>query len=369
MKYIDEYRSLPIVQKLVQAIHSLTTKPWTLMEVCGGQTHTIMRCGIHDLLPKKIRLIHGPGCPVCVTPLNLIDHALQIASKPNTILCSFGDMLRVPGSQESLLTKKAKGADIRFVTSPLDALHLAQSNPSKEVVFFAIGFETTAPMTALIAEQARLLHLKNLSLLVAHVLVPPALHFLLQQPDNEVEGFLAAGHVCTISGFQEYELLSSTYRVPIVVTAFEPVDILQGIYLTIQQLETKQHRVLNQYDRSVQKEGNTPARHLMNQVFRIVDRQWRGMGLIPSSGLDLRDEYAPFNAALRFPFQQSETVPSQSSCISGLILQGKKRPSDCPHFGSSCRPETPLGAPMVSSEGACAAYYRYGTHSDSSRYS
>lgn len=354
MKYTDEYRQPDLVKHWARAIQKCTTKEWTIMEVCGGQTHAIMKFGLHALLPKTIRLIHGPGCPVCVTPINLIDHAIHIASLPNTIVCSFGDMLRVPGSVTNLLTMKAKGADIRLIYSPLEALEIAKNNPHKQIVFFAIGFETTAPANGMAVYQAKERNITNFSLLSAHVLVLPALHFLKQQPGNEVQGFLAAGHVCTVTGYKQYHSL----KLPIVVTGFEPVDILQGIYTCIQLLEHNECHVVNQYRRSVNEQGNIPAQNIMKKVFQVIDRIWRGIGVIPKSGLDLAHTYEEYNAALRFPVK-TETTCANNGCISGLVLQGKKRPHDCPFFGKSCSPLNPLGAPMVSSEGACAAYHNW----------
>ena len=358
MKYVDEFRQPHLVGKLSEALHAITTKSWTIMEVCGGQTHSIVKFGLHQLLPEKIRLIHGPGCPVCVTPIHLIDHTVYIARQPNAILCSFGDMLRVPGSSTDLLTLKAKGSDVRIVHSPLEAVKVAEKNPEKQVVFFAVGFETTAPANAMAVFQAKQLGLKNFSILASHVLVPPALRFLLNSPGNEVQGFLAAGHVCTITGYQEYHELSALHRTPIIVTGFEPLDILQGLYLCIQQLEKGESLVMNQYRRSVKEEGNLPAQHRLNDVFKIVDREWRGIGKIEASGLCLQEAYADYDASIRFPFNQPFLHPD-NGCISGLVLQGKKKPSECPLFGKQCTPENPLGAPMVSTEGACSAYYQY----------
>lgn len=358
MKYIDEFRQPSSVKRWADALHVITTQPWTIMEVCGGQTHAIVKFGLQALLPKNIRLIHGPGCPVCVTPVEIIDHALHIASLPGVIFCSFGDMLRVPGSHTNLLTLKAKGADVRIVHSPLDALKIAEDNLNKAVVFFAVGFETTAPPNAMAAYQAKKRGLSNFSLLASHVLVPPALEFLLQSQDNEVQGFLAAGHVCTVTGYTHYHRLSREHQVPIVVTGFEPLDILQGLYFCVEMLEKGEYAVVNQYQRCVQEQGNISAQTILEDVFKIVERPWRGIGSIPSSGLGLQDRYADFDAALRYPM--TETVASQDNgCISGLILQGKKTPCECPLFGNQCTPETPFGAPMVSNEGACAAYYHY----------
>jgi hydrogenase expression/formation protein HypD len=333
------------------------------MEVCGGQTHSIIKHGIDQLLPENINLIHGPGCPVCVTPLEYIDKALAIASVPDVIFCSFGDMLRVPGTDQDLLALKARGADIRIVYSPLDAVQIAQQNSDREVVFFGVGFETTAPTTALAAYQARQLNLLNFSLLICHVRVPPAIEVLLESPSNTVQGFLAAGHVCAIMGYTEYLPLADQYRVPIVVTGFEPVDILQGIYLCTKQLEEHRHDVENEYSRVVKKEGNQAARQLMQKVFEVVDRNWRGLGLIPESGLELRPEFSPWNAEKRFSVHTMHTCEPKS-CRSGEILQGLLKPDQCSEFGGRCTPEHPLGATMVSSEGTCSAYYRYRRHTN-----
>lgn len=358
MKYVDEFRQSALVKQWADALHAITTRPWTMMEVCGGQTHAIVKFGLQALLPKEIRLIHGPGCPVCVTPVESIDHALYIASIPEVILCSFGDMLRVPGSYTNLLAMKARGSDVRIVHSPLDAIKIAEDNPNKEVVFFAVGFETTAPPNAMAVYQAKKRGLKNFSLLASHVLVPPALEFLLQSHDNEVQGFLAAGHVCTITGYRHYHRLVHAHQVPIVVTGFEPLDILQGIYFCVEMLEKGTYAVVNQYQRCVLEQGNVSAQALLEDVFQVVERPWRGIGTIASSGLGLQAQYADFDAALRYPMK--ETMPSQDNgCISGLILLGKQKPSACPLFGKQCTPETPFGAPMVSNEGACAAYYHY----------
>jgi hydrogenase expression/formation protein HypD len=358
MKFVDEYRDATTAQDCAQAIARITTRPWTIMEICGGQTHAIVKFGIDELLPDNITLIHGPGCPVCVTPIALIDQAIVIASQPNVIFCSFGDMLRVPGTAQDLLSIKATGGDIRIVYSPVDCLKIAQENPHKQVVFFGVGFETTAPATAMAVYQAAQQNIPNFSMLVSHVLVPPAMEAILSAPHRKVQGFLAAGHVCTIMGYTEYEAIAPKYQVPIIVTGFEPVDILQGIYLCIKQLESGQAQVENQYSRSVRKEGNQPAQNILKEVFEIVPRQWRGIGEIAQSGLNLKPKYAQFNAANRFDLTgiQSEESPD---CMSGLILQGIKKPHDCEAFGKRCTPEHPLGAPMVSSEGACAAYYRY----------
>ena len=362
MKYIDEYRDAEAAEKLRRAIRSVTTRNWTLMEVCGGQTHAIVKFGIDELLPDEIRLVHGPGCPVCVTPLELIDKAIAIASKPNVIFCSFGDMLRVPGSKKDLLMVKAAGGDIRIVYSPLDAVKIARKNPDKEVVFFAVGFETTAPANAMAVRQAKELGVRNFSILVSHVLVPPAIEAILSSPQCLVQAFLAAGHVCTVMGYEEYGPLAEKYGVPIVVTGFEPVDILQGIYMCVKQLEEGRAEVENQYARSVRREGNLPAMDLIREVFRIVPRKWRGVGEIPESGLGLTQEYAEFDAEERFTVSHY-TAEEPEECISGLVLQGIKKPNECPAFGTRCTPEHPFGATMVSNEGACAAYYRYRRHS------
>lgn len=358
MKYIDEFRNSESVQKLAAQIQKITTQPWRLMEVCGGQTHSIVKNGLDQILPPEITLIHGPGCPVCVTPLEQIDKALQIAKRPEVIFCSFGDMLRVPGSDGDLFRIKAGGGDIRIVYSPLDAVRLAKENPEREVVFFAVGFETTAPANAMAVFQADKQGLKNFSVLVSHVLVPPAIQAVMSSPDTQVNGFLAAGHVCTIMGMSEYHSLADQYKVPIVVTGFEPVDILKGILACVQQLESKKHLVENQYARIVKTDGNPTARKIVDQVFSIGDRSWRGIGMIPQSGLHLSEKYASFNAETKFGVSHIKTQ-EPSVCISGLVLQGVKKPSECPAFGKTCTPEKPLGATMVSGEGACSAYYRY----------
>lgn len=358
MKYIDEYRESKSANQYATAIKNCVTQPWTIMEICGGQTHSIVRFGIDKLLPEFIELIHGPGCPVCVTPLELIDKAIALAARPEVIFCSFGDMLRVPGSQQDLLSVKAKGGDIRIVYSPLDALKLAQANPDKEVVFFAVGFETTAPANAMAVYQAKKQQIKNFSLLVSHVLVPPAIESILSSPDHRVNGFLAAGHVCTIMGYEEYIPLAKKYGVPIVVTGFEPLDILQGIYMCIQQLEKGHATVENQYSRSVLSQGNQAAQQILKDVFKVVHRQWRGLGEIPTSGFGLRRDYLEFDAENRFKLE-SIKVQEDPRCISGKILLGLEKPQDCLAFSSLCTPENPLGATMVSSEGACAAYYHF----------
>lgn len=358
MKYLEEYRDADLAQQYAREIHRLTTKPWTLMEVCGGQTHAIVKFGIDELLPKHLTLIHGPGCPVCVTPVELIDKALEIAARCEVIFCSFGDMLRVPGSTTDLLSVKAGGGDVRIVYSPLDAVKLAGQNPGKEVVFFGVGFETTAPATAMAVYQASRQGLKNFSLLVSHVLVPPAMEALLASPNCRVQGFLAAGHVCAVMGFEQYLPIAAKYRVPIVVTGFEPLDILQGVLMCVQQLESGRAEVENQYSRAVRKEGNQPAQQLIREVFQVIPRKWRGVGEIPRSGLGLSDAYAAFDAERKFGVSERR-VEEPSECLSGQVLQGQIKPQGCPAFGTRCTPEHPMGATMVSSEGACAAYYRY----------
>ncbi|MBE9046388.1 hydrogenase formation protein HypD [Pleurocapsales cyanobacterium LEGE 10410] len=359
MKFVDEYRNAEITRKYVAAIARITTRPWKIMEICGGQTHSIVKYGIDKLLPPEITLIHGPGCPVCVTSVDLIDKAIALAANPEVIFCSFGDMLRIPGSHsQDLLSVKAGGGDVRIVYSPLDAIKIAQQNPERQVVFFAVGFETTVPTTAMAVYRASQLGIDNFSLLVAHVLVPPAMELILAAPNNCVDGFLAAGHVCTVTGYQEYQAIAQKYHTPIVVTGFEPVDILQGIYMCLKQLETGRVEVENQYARSVSYEGNQTAQRLISEVFETVPRQWRGIGTIETSGLRLQNEYSKFDALNRFRFKDT-TVQETTDCISGAILQGIKKPHQCQAFGKHCTPEHPLGAPMVSSEGACAAYYRY----------
>jgi hydrogenase expression/formation protein HypD len=358
VKFLDEYRDGRASKKLADAIAKITTRPHTLMEVCGGQTHSIVKFGIDELLPKEITLIHGPGCPVCVTPIELIDKAIELAALPNVFFCSFGDMLRVPGSRKDLLTVKSEGGDVRIVYAPVDAVFLAERNPEKEVVFFAVGFETTAPANALALRYAKERGVRNFTMLISHVLVPPAIEAILSAPNCRVQGFLAAGHVCTIMGCEEYLPIARKYRVPIVVTGFEPVDILQGVYLCVRQLEEGRAEVENQYARSVQPKGNAAARDLIRQVFTIVPRQWRGIGEIPRSGLALSEKYKEFDAESRFGLV-ARGAEEPTECISGLILQGLKKPSECSAFATRCNPERPLGAPMVSPEGACAAYYRY----------
>jgi len=358
MRFVDEYRDGNAARKIAGAIHGLVTKPWTIMEICGGQTHAIVKFGIDQLLPSHITLVHGPGCPVCVTPLEMIEKAIEIASRREVIFCSFGDMLRVPGVSRDLLSVKASGGDVRVVYSPLDAVKIAEENPLREVVFFAVGFETTAPANAMAAVYAAQKKLTNFSLLVSHVLVPPAIEAILSSPENLVRGFIAAGHVCSVMGYEEYEPVAARHHVPIVVTGFEPVDVLQGIYMCVRQLEEGRAEVENQYTRSVRREGNMSARELIRDVFRVTPRKWRGIGEIPQSGLGLTEKYAAFDAELRFGLA-SRATDEPEECISGRILRGISKPHECLAFGVRCVPEHPLGAPMVSSEGACAAYYRY----------
>ena len=358
MKFVDEYRDAVVVRKLADAIARATTKSWTIMEICGGQTHAIVKFGLDDLLPRSITLVHGPGCPVCVTSAELIDHAVELALAHGVILCSFGDMLRVPGNTVDLLTAKARGGDVRVVYSPLDAVTIAKENPAKQVVFFAVGFETTAPANAMSVLLAEREGLKNFSILTSHVLVPPAMRAILGSPDNLVQGFLAAGHVCTIMGIGEYGPIASEYGAPIIITGFEPVDILEGILLCVRQLEAGKAGVENAYSRAVRPEGNLHARKVVEQVFKVSDRDWRGIGVIPMSGLSVREEYSAYDASARFVLSESNG-DRVGECISGQIMRGVKKPHDCPAFGTRCSPEHPLGAPMVSSEGACAAYYRY----------
>lgn len=358
MKHLDEYRDPHLFDVLMQEIHKKVSKPWTLMEICGGQTHSLVKNGIVDLLPKEITLVHGPGCPVCVTSLGVIDEAIHLALRHDVILCSYGDMLRVPGSHLSLLEVKAKGADVRILYSPLEAVQLALANPEKQVVFFAVGFETTAPANALAVVHADKVNAENFSILASHVLVPPAMEAILSDPENKIDGFLAAGHVCTIMGLDEYYPIAEKYKCPIVVTGFEPIDLLQGILMTITQLEEGRYEVENQYVRSVQQEGNLVARQTLKEVFEVSDKVWRGIGPIPMSGFEVRDRYKRFNARVKFDLKL-DAVDEDKDCISGAIMKGLKKPMDCPNFGVRCKPEHPLGAPMVSSEGACAAYYHY----------
>lgn len=359
MQYVNEFRDGELVQGVIEEIRRTVTRPWTLMEICGGQTHAIMRYGLDQLLPPEIELVHGPGCPVCVTPLEQIDRALAIAARPDVIFTSFGDMLRVPGSQEDLFSIRARGGQVKVVYSPLDAVRIAQENPEKQVVFFAIGFETTAPPNAMSVIQAQALGLKNYSVLVSHVCVPPAMHAILGSPLNRVQGFLAAGHVCTVMGYWEYPPIAARYHVPITITGFEPLDLVQGILMTVQMLEKGEVDVKNGYPRAVTYQGNQPAQAIINRVFQPIDRNWRGIGSIPMSGWGLRPEFADFNAEERFEVGSIHTQESPI-CIAGQILQGLKKPNECPAFGTLCLPEKPLGAPMVSSEGACSAFYRYG---------
>ncbi|UCG61128.1 MAG: hydrogenase formation protein HypD [Candidatus Zixiibacteriota bacterium] len=363
MKYLEEFRDPHLAQKLLSGIATVTTKPWVIMEVCGGQTHAIIRNGIDQLLPRQIELVHGPGCPVCVTPLEMIDRALAIASREEVIFTSFGDMLRVPGSEKDLFMVKSEGGDVRMVYSPLDAVKLARENPNRQVVFFAVGFETTAPLTAMAVWQAKQQGLDNFTMLVAHVLVPPAMTALLSSSENRVQAFLAAGHVCTVMGWEEYLPISERYRVPIIVTGFEPVDILEGIFMAVQQLEQGRAEVENQYRRVVKREGNRPAQELIRRVFQVGSRKWRGIGEFPQSGLSLRPEFEEYDAEKRFD-TESINVEEPPECISGLILQGLKKPHECDQFGKRCTPQSPMGATMVSSEGACAAYYNYHRHQD-----
>jgi hydrogenase expression/formation protein HypD len=359
MKFLDEYRDPGAVAQLCDAIRKTVTCPWVLMEVCGGQTHSVVRHGLDELLPPEVSLVHGPGCPVCVTPLELIDRALEIASRSGVIFCSFGDMLRVPGSRADLFEVKAAGGDVRVVYSPLDCLTLAEQNPNRDVVFFAVGFETTAPANAMAVKQARQRGLSNFSVLVSHVLVPPAMTAILSSPANRVQGFLAAGHVCTVMGTAEYEPLAERFHLPIVVTGFEPVDLLEGILGCVKLLEAGRHGVENAFARAVQSGGNTRARAVIEEVFEVTDRKWRGIGTIPNSGYRLRAQYAEFDAETRFDVSGHVAEESQL-CQSGLVLQGLLKPNECQSFGKECTPRTPLGATMVSSEGACAAYYHAG---------
>ncbi|MGW4531958.1 hydrogenase formation protein HypD [Nocardia sp. NPDC004340] len=358
MKYLDEFSNPELAKLLLDRIRSTTTRRWSIMEVCGGQTHSIIRHGIDQLLPEQIEMIHGPGCPVCVTPLELIDKALAIAAQPNVIFCSFGDMLRVPGSSKDLFRIKSEGGDVRVVYSPLDALELARANPDRQVVFFGIGFETTAPANAMTVYQAQKLGVHNFSLLVSHVLVPPAIAAIMESPSCRVQAFLAAGHVCTVMGTAEYPPLAEKYRVPVVVTGFEPLDILEGIRRTVDQLEHGRHEVENAYRRAVTAEGNPAAKAMLEDVFEITDRGWRGIGVIPQSGWRLSPRYREFDAEHRFAVSDLHTEESPI-CRSGEVLQGLIKPHECAAFGKECTPRNPLGATMVSSEGACAAYYLY----------
>jgi hydrogenase expression/formation protein HypD len=361
MKYVTEYRDANLVKATLREIEDSVTKRWVLMEICGGQTHSIVRYGLDQLLPKEIELVHGPGCPVCVTPLELIDRGLALASMPDLIFASYGDMLRVPGSGRDLFSVRAAGGDVRVVYSPLDAVAIARRNPDKEVAFFAIGFETTAPANAMAVLQANTEALDNFSVLVSQVCVPPAIHAILGSEGNRVQGFLAAGHVCAVMGYWEYVPIAKKYQVPIVVTGFEPLDLVQGILATVRQLEAGQAKAENAYARAVTLDGNRPAQRVIDQVFELCDHQWRGIGLIPMSGWRLRPEFERFDAAKRFDLAGIQAAESPI-CIAGAILQGLSKPHDCPAFGEACTPESPLGATMVSAEGACAAYYRYGRH-------
>jgi hydrogenase expression/formation protein HypD len=358
MKYIAEYRSPELVAQYLEEIKQTATREWTIMEVCGGQTHSLVKNGILQLLPEQVQMVHGPGCPVCVTPLNLIDKAVYLAEEKGVILCSYGDMLRVPGAQRSLLASKAAGADVRILYSPLEAVQIAQAHPEREVVFFAVGFETTAPANALSVLHAQRAGVTNYSILASHVLVPPAIEAVMNDDEARIEGFLAAGHVCTIMGIGEYYPLVDKYRIPIVVTGFEPVDLVQGILMTVRQLEKGEHRLENQYSRVVRPEGNPEARRIIEQVFEITDREWRGIGTIPLSGYEVREEFAAYDANRKFNVAIAK-VPESSECIAGQVLKGIKKPHECPQFGKKCTPQSPLGAPMVSSEGACAAYYHF----------
>jgi len=361
MKYLDEYRDERIARGLAEQVAAVTTQPWVLMEICGGQTHTLMRYGIDELLPRGLELVHGPGCPVCVTPLETIDKAIQLALRPDVILVSYGDMLRVPGSSSDLFRAKAQGADVRLAYSPTEAVKIARSSPDRQVVFLAIGFETTAPANAMAAWQAKREGLANFSMLVSHVLVPPAIRALMVSESNRVQGFIAPGHVCTVMGCGEYEDLVRDFRVPIVVGGFEPVDLLEAILMLVKQLEAGQAKLENQYVRSVSYQGNLLAQQIMHEVFEVADQKWRGIGAIPRSGLRLREEFANLDANRVFDLGEF-TVEEPAECISAQVLQGLKKPTDCPVFGMRCTPENPLGAPMVSSEGACAAYYQYRRH-------
>ncbi|MBI3784727.1 MAG: hydrogenase formation protein HypD [Deltaproteobacteria bacterium] len=363
MRYVDEYRDPEAIRALLARIEATITRPWTLMEVCGGQTHSILKFGLDEILPSRLRLIHGPGCPVCVTPLEQIDRALAIASTPGVIFCSFGDMLRVPGSQGDLLLAKARGADVRIVYSPLDAVAIARQEPSRRVVFFAVGFETTAPANAMAAHVAARDGLDNFSMLVAHVLVPPALEALLSAAGCEIQGLLAPGHVCVVTGYRDYEPIAARYRIPIVVTGFEPLDLLRGVHAAVVQLERGEARVENQYERVAGIDGNSAARRVVAEVFSVCDRKWRGLGEIPRSGYGLSPAYAGFDAERVFGLADLR-VAEPTDCKSGLVLQGRLRPTQCPQFGKRCTPEHPLGATMVSSEGACAAYFHYGRTAD-----
>lgn len=357
MKFLTEYRNPELVKFYLSEIEKTTTKPWNVMEICGGQTHSLVKNGLLELLPKNVRMIHGPGCPVCVTPISLIDKAVALMEQ-GAILCSFGDMVRVPGSKKSLLQAKADGGDLRILYSPLEAVKIAQENPEREVVFFAVGFETTAPSNALSVIHAKKLGLKNFSLLVSHVLVPPAMEAILDDEFCSINAFLGAGHVCTIMGTSEYFPLAEKYKIPIIIAGFEPVDLLKAIYHAVLQLENGEHKVENCYERLVKDEGNIPAKNVVNEIFEIGDQEWRGIGKIPQSGLKMRNEFSDFDASKKFNFE-AEKIVKENRCIAGEILKGNKKPFECPQFGKVCNPSNPLGAPMVSSEGACAAYFHY----------
>lgn len=358
MKFLSEYRDPEVAQRFLEEIQNTVTQEWTIMEVCGGQTHSLVKNGILNMLPPEINMVHGPGCPVCVTPVNLIDKAVYLAEKRNAILCSFGDMLRVPGSEKSLLEAKANGADVRILYSPLEAVKIAQQNPDRQVVFFAVGFETTAPANALSVVHAYRLGLKNYSILASHVLVPPAIKALMTDEECSIQGFLAAGHVCTIMGMEEYYPLVEQFKVPIVITGFEPIDILQGILMTVNQLEKGEAKLENQYARMVREQGNPKAIETILEVFDITDRMWRGIDVIPESGYQVKEKYVDFDARVKFAIDIPE-APENEECIAGAVMKGIKKPFECPNFGTKCKPEMPLGAPMVSSEGACAAYYHF----------
>jgi hydrogenase expression/formation protein HypD len=359
MKYLDEYRDAGVARRLLAELSTVATRPWAIMEVCGGQTHTLVRQGIDELLPAGVRMIHGPGCPVCVTPLATVDKAVAIAHRPEVVLTSYGDMLRVPGTTGDLLGVRARGGDVRVVYSPLDAVRIAQRNPDKQVVFFAVGFETTAPANAMAVLRAAELGLDNFTVLVSHVLVPPAITAILDAPGNQVQAFLAAGHVCAVMGFTEYEPLADRYRVPIVVTGFEPLDLLEGILMAVRQLEEGRAEVENQYSRAVDRDGNTAAQSAIRRVFRLTDRDWRGIGTIPTSGLTLAGEFARFDAETRFAVG-GMPAREHPECIAGEVLRGTRLPTSCPAYGTRCTPRTPLGAPMVSTEGTCAAFHQAG---------
>jgi len=364
MRYIDEYRDPIIARALVDRISAKVTRPWVLMEICGGQTHTLMRYGIDELIAPQIELVHGPGCPVCVTPIEIVDKAVEIASRKDVTFVSYGDMLRVPGTKSDLFRVKAQGGDVRIAYSPMDAVKIARANPARKVVFFGIGFETTAPANAMAVWKAREMGLTNFSELVSHVLVPPAIRLLLNSPENRVQGFIAPGHVCTVMGYWEYKALADEYQVPIVVGGFEPVDLLEAILMLVTQLERGEAYIENQYARTVEYEGNGPAQLLMENVFEVADRKWRGIGMIPMSGLRLRPEFAAFDAEKIYGVETLE-AEEPAECISALVLQGLRKPVDCPAFATRCTPEQPLGAPMVSAEGACSAYYQYRRHASS----